>query len=324
MRPKPWVFLESQEHCAARINTTPDLKTRGQVIKAEMLTEDTLQELSRRKIGVALATNATEIANDSALREVLQELRRRSIDLEMWLTLTPDQGYWINPSAVRHLPRAVGELRHCLAHTDIDQYRLGIDMEMHADLLLSGTTLRDRLRAVWHNLFSSDERSKADDRFTRQVDDLVRAENLGVTLYQIPFLGDWAITRGAMGILKDPLVQHDNLRRVGMGYTSAMRFGPKPNVPAKKLLKQAMKNERTPGIGVIGSQDHYPGRDLGNTRTLTDAEILADLQYIASHRTPAELYFFALTNATRLQQVMTLVDQTFAAPAVPRAPAISL
>lgn len=195
-------------------------------------------------------------AGEEGLSSSIDELNRRRIQTDLWLNLPSEDGYWQSKANVATTRRQVGRLLEWIRRRNLKIRSVGLDVE--PDIRVMKLMVHPRPLKLIAELARTPRPKDAQSQFEATVREI--NEELGVSIYKIPIIGDYGIARKLFSLFDVPedFLADSRNDLVSMLYSSFA-----PISPARFVERFIIEGE-TPAVGVVSAHDEDPGVDFGD------------------------------------------------------------
>lgn len=308
--PEVTFFVESREEAEVAGRENRKIRSRGQFLLDRLGGGDVVTALQEIRGRLSIAMNSREISDDYALVDFLREMSVLEVEVDIWPTLSDEDGYWIHAGNSQKAHKTVFEIIEALERKQVDFKNVGLDLEFPIGLMQGDSmanTLRKLMKIRPWRFSQTDATTYIEDLIWQILDD----SNHGVHTYEVPILSDNDRLRRFLGIPKAPTItqpRNDSRhKRVALTYTSAT---PKlaARDPSKFVKEYSASRGRIPALGIVSASRINPGRDLGGkVRFLSDEELQRDVR-AALEVSPTELFVFALNGKSVIDRTRAAIE----------------
>jgi hypothetical protein len=319
--PEVTFFVESREESQIVQQQKPRIRSRGQFLLDRLGGGDVVNVLREVHGRLSIAMSSQDISGDNALVEFLREMSILDVGIDIWPTLSDEDGYWIHAGNGREAYIEVFRIIEALERKGVDFQNIGLDLEFPIGLMQGGSlanTLRQLMKIRPWRFSQADAAIYIKDLMQQ----ILANSKYGVHTYEVPILSDNDRLRRFLGIPQAPVTvrfgDYDRdyhgprHKRVALTYTSATpKFAARD--PAKFVREYSGGRGRIPALGIVSASEINPGRDLGGrVQFLNDEALKRDVR-AALEVSPTELFIFALNGKPVIDRTRAAIEATIGA-----------
>lgn len=259
-----------------------------------------LAALSATGAAVSLAAFPAE----PGLSEIVRELNRRGVPIDLWLNLPYELGYWQSKGNIEDALRESERLMDWIERDQLKVRNVGIDVE--PTLQLTALLLDLRVRELVAEIRAMPRPRGAQRLFERMIRGINATH--GVDIYVHPLFGH-RLGRVIFNLYCIPEDFREDPRNqvVSMLYSSLVPVG------RARFVERFIGSGEIPAVGVVSANRQNPGVDLRGRlaarlpQLLIQDSLNMDVKQVRkiyrARRLPPSMYVFALNGHGTLEQV---------------------